>query len=461
MENLSKINTELEVGKEYKVEIIDMGINLEGIAKVNGMTLFVPGAIVNEIVIVMVVRVTINYGVAKIIEILTKSKYREEPICDSYKHCGGCNSLHIEYSKALDIKKHAAINTMAKQGISKEIIGSIYGMGNPYGYRNKVIYPVVNYTGKNIMGMFKENSHDIIEIKQCHIQNSVIDEVARYMLECLSKEGLKGYNEKNASGDVKNIMVRTGINTGDIMCTYIVNNDDRLLMNKMYTIAKMLSDKYKNIKTITVNINQKKGNALLSDNTKIMYGDGNITDKIGEKTFHISTTSFFQVNTTGAEILYEILKKKLNILKDDILLELYSGVGSIGIYLADKVKMVYGVEIIKDAVNMAKLNCKVNNITNAKYFLGDASIESRKILNEEKNIDIIVVDPPRKGLDKNTIETLKEINPRTIGYISCNIATLARDIKLLEGTYRVVSINFVDMFPGTSHLEAVTILEKK
>lgn len=458
---LGKLNTELEIGKEYEVEIVDMGMNLEGIAKVNGMTLFVPGAIKKEQVIVKIIKATRTYGVGKIVKLLSKSKHREEPVCSSYKFCGGCAGLHIEYSKTLKIKKDTAVNTLKKQGIDTDIVGSIYGMGNPYGYRNKVVYPVVNFSGKNIMGMFKENTHDIVEIKKCHIQHPVIDDVARYMFECLDKEGLKGYNEKNNTGEIKNIMVRYGVHTGEIMCVYVVNNDSRLLMNKLYTISKMLTKKYDKIKTITANINSDKNNVILSNVTKKIYGDGYITDKIGDKIYQISTTSFFQVNTLGAEILYELLSKKLHLLKNDLLLDLYSGVGSIGIYLADKVKKIYGVEILSEAVDMAEINCKINGVTNAKYLLGDAGERTKELLKDEKNIDVVIVDPPRKGLDSNAINILKEISPRKIGYVSCNVATLARDIKELEDIYSVVSMNFVDMFPGTSHIETVAILERK
>lgn len=458
---MGKQNAELEVGKKYEVDIVDMGINFEGIAKVNGMTLFVPGAISGERVIVKVIRATRSYGVAKVVELLSKSRYREEPICSSYKGCGGCTGIHIEYGRTLKIKKEIAINTLKKQGIDTSIVGSIYGMGNPYGYRNKVMYPVRNINGRDIMGMFKENTHDIVEIKECHIQHPVIDEVARYMFDCMVKEGVKGYNENDNSGDVKNIIVRYGVHTGDIMCVYVVNNNSKIVMGKIDNIAKMLCNKYDRIKTITVNINKEKNNVILSNDTRIIYGDGYILDKIGDRTYQISTTSFFQVNTIGAEVLYEILKKNLNLEKENILLELYSGVGSIGIYLADKVKKIYGVEIVKEAVDMAKINCEINEITNAEYLVGDAAEKTKELLNRGGNIDVVVVDPPRKGLDNNAINILKEIGPKKIGYISCNVATLARDIKELEDMYNVIKINFVDMFPGTSHLETVAILEKK
>lgn len=459
---LGKLNSELEIGKEYEVEIVDMGMSFEGIAKVNGMTLFVPGLIKKEKAIVKVVKATRTYGVAKIVKILVESKYREEPICVSYRGCGGCTGLHIEYEKTLKIKKEIAVNTLKKQGIDTVgVVGSIYGMGNPYGYRNKVIYPVINFSGKNVMGMYKENSHDLVEIKKCHIQHPVIDEVARYMFDCLNTENLKGYNEKDNSGEIRNIMVRYGVHTGDIMCTYVVNNDSRLLMNKLYSIGKTLCKKYENIKSVTVNINTGKNNAILSNLTKKISGDVSISDKIGDKKYLISTTSFFQVNTLGAEVLYELLSKKLKLTKKDTVLELYSGVGSIGIYLADKVKQIYGVEILKEAVDMAVVNCKVNGITNAKYFIGDAAEKTKEILKEVEAIDVVIVDPPRKGLDKETIDILKEIKASKVGYVSCNPATLARDIKELEDMYNVTKINFVDMFPGTSHIETVAILEKK
>lgn len=458
---MSKLNAEIEVGKEYEVDIVDMGMNFEGIAKVNGMTLFVPGAIKDEKVVAKAVKVSRSYGVAKIVKILSESEHRTEAVCHSYRACGGCTGLHINYDKTLKMKKETAVNTLKKQGVDTDVVGEIYGMGNPYGYRNKVVYPVINFNGKNVMGMYKENSHDIVNIKNCHIQHPVIDEVARYMFECLDTESLKGYNEENNTGEIKNIMVRYGVHTGDIMCVYIIKNDSRLLMNKLYSISKLLQRKYSKIKTVTVNISIDKGNAILSNITKVICGDGYIQDKIGDKTYQISTTSFFQVNTLGAEVLYELLKKNLKLDKSNKVLELYSGVGSIGIYLADGVEKIYGVEILKESVKMADINCKINGVTNAKYLLGDAGEKTQELLKEEKDIDVVIVDPPRKGLDNNAINILKEIKPEKIGYVSCNPATLARDIKELEDMYKVTNINFVDMFPGTSHIESVTILNLK
>ncbi len=443
------------------LDIIDNGMNFEGIARLDNKVVFVPYAIKGEKVKAKIVKNTNNYLLAEIEEITKKSKYRKQDICKHFDGCGGCVGMHIDYAKTLDMKKEIVKNVLKKQGLDSDLVNEIYGMGTPYNYRNKVQYPVRRMKNKNVMGMFSEKSHKLIEVTDCSIQDKEINDVAKYMFECICNKNIQGYNEEKHIGDIKNIMVRKGINTGEILCIFVCANKDIVNSKQMLEVCNMLKYKYSNIKGIVANINDKKTNVILGNKNIVLYGEDRIKEKIGEKTYYISTNSFFQVNTIMAEILFSVLKDKLKLKKEENLLELYSGVGTIGIFLSDLVKEVYGAEIVQDAVEMAKKNVKLNNIKNTKYILGDASIEIEKLRNKGKHFDIIVVDPPRKGLDTKGIETILSLKPKKIGYVSCNPATLARDLSILSKEYTIKSVDLFDLFPWTKHVEVVTTLELK
>lgn len=444
------------------LEIIDSGSAFEGIAKLDGMVIFVPGAIITEKVRAKIIKVTSSYAIAKIEEIIVKSKYRVEPFCDVFKYCGGCMSQNINYDMQLLIKKQMVKNLLDKQKVKYDKINNTIGMGMPYYYRNKVQYPVKNVNGKTVLGFYRKNSHDIVENKCCYIQNRVIDMLAKNVLDELIKAGFKGYNDETKKGDIRHILIRRGYHTSEIMIVIVVNNKSVMSDYRIRNVVQNLIQKNNNIKNIFLNLNTSDTNEILGDKLKHVYGiDEYISDFIGDFEFFISPKSFFQVNTIQAEVLYNTLRKGLNLNKSDVLFDLYSGVGSIGIFLSKYVGQVYGIEIEKTAVEMANLNIKENNVTNAEYIAG--SVEDKIIEFKNRNIhpDIIIVDPPRKGLDTKSIEYILEFNPKKIGYVSCNPATMARDLKLLEEKYNVQSVTPVDMFPHTSHVECVAVLQLK
>ena len=445
-----------------ELEIIDNGMNFEGIARLNDKVVFVPYGIKGEKVKARIIKDTKNYSLANIEEIITRSKYRvKENSCISYDKCGGCIGRHMTYEKTLDIKKEMVKNVLRKQGLDDNLVENIYGMDEPYHYRNKVQYPARNINGKNVMGMFSEKSHDLIEVKNCDIQDQVINQVAEDMFKFMCEEKITAYNEKTHQGNVRNIMVRRGIRTCEILCIYVVTNEKLEKDIGMVNCINKLKEKYKDIKGIILNVNNTKGNVILGSKNIVMYGQDRITDKIGNYTYYISTNSFFQVNTIMAEKLFTVLKDKLELNKEETLLELYSGVGTIGIFLSNEVKEVYGAEIVQDAVDMAKENLKLNNITNTSYVVGDASVELEKMQYKNIYFDTIVVDPPRKGLDEKGIETILKLRPNKIGYVSCNPATLARDLEKLSKEYEIQSINLCDLFPWTKHIESICILKVK
>lgn len=444
----------------YKVDIIDTGINFEGIAKVDRITVFVPGAIVGENIDIRIIKVTSSYAIGKIENINKKSDHRvEDTLCCVYKTCGGCQAQHIAYDFQLYLKSLMLKNTLKKQGIEGYKFNNIVGMLIPYYYRNKVQYPVRNVNGENKIGFYSKRSHNIVENKRCHIQDKVIDDLSKEVYEKLLSYGFTLYNEIDYTGDIRHIIIKRGYHTEEIMIVLVVNNKELLKDNRFNKLTEDLD--MENIKGIFLNLNTNKTNEILGDEIVNIYGDNYITDTIGRYKFYISPKSFFQVNTLQVEMLYNVLKDQLNLNKEDILFDLYSGVGTIGIFLSENVKEVYGIEIEEEAVKMANLNITRNNVNNCEYIAGPVEDKIEEFKTRNIKPTVIVVDPPRRGLDERSIEYIIEFGPEKIGYVSCNPATLARDLKLLSEKYNIESITPVDMFPQTSHIETVCVLSRK
>ena len=449
----------IEKNKEYILSIEDNGFNGEGIGKIDGFTIFVPDAIKGEVVKVIIIKKTISYAIGKIINFIEKSKYRIEDLdCNSYKKCGGCNLRHMDYNYTLELKKEIVINCLNKEKIYNVNVKNTIGMGNPYNYRNKLQYPVgIDKQGKPVMGVYARRSHDIVKNSLCGIQNLNANIIAQDVFKYLIESGIKPYNEKNQSGDLRHIVVRNGNITNEIMLILVLNNK-KCIINKKF--IDFITNKYNNIKTIVLNYNLKNTNVIFGKENKTIFGDGYIYDILGDYKFKISPLSFYQVNSVQAEVLYNIAIENSNINRNDIVLDLYCGIGTIGIFASKFAKMVYGIEIVEDAVKDAIENAKINNIENIQFFCGDIEKVLDNTLNKiEYKPNIVFVDPPRKGLDKNTINVLNKIKPNKIVYISCNPATFARDIKLLvDKNYSIDTAQPVDMFPFTSSVECVAVL---
>ena len=453
----------LEKGKIYKFEITDVGINFEGIAKTpEGLTVFIPETLKGEIVEAKILKVNKSYALGEVRKHILQSTKRLERDCNSYSLCGGCTARHMDYDTTLYIKFQNVVNTLRKQNVDVSKLKHIYGMGNPYYYRNKVQYPVRLVNGKTVMGMFAKSTHNIVETPDCLIQDKVTHKVAQSMFLLATSYNFQGYDEQVGEGDIRNIMVRRGTHTDEVMCIFVINKQELATDKRFNNIVEKLVQEYPYISSVMLNINEENTNVILSNTNVCIYGKEYITDKIGEYTFKVTADSFFQVNTLQAEVLYNILKENLELDKSKNLLELYSGVGSIGVFLADSVKDIYSVEIVESATLAAKENAKINNITNIININGDATKETLKLKSKGKTFDYIVVDPPRKGLDLEGIELILKLKPEKIGYVSCNPATLARDLNLLclDG-YEIKSIDLVDMFPWTSHVECCSVLKLK
>ena len=451
----------MEKNEIHELEIVDNGNSFEGIAKVNGKVVFVPGAITGEKVSAKMIKVKKDYAIAKIDKVLSNSTYREDPICTVFARCGGCSAQHITYSMQLLLKKKMVENLLRKQNLDTSILKNTIGMGMPYYYRNKVQYPVRVENGKTVMGFYAKRSHTIIENSCCFIQNRVIDMLAKEVFEILLQHEFSGYDETNLQGDIRHILIRRGLHTGQIMIVLVVNQKSLLYDNRFASVVNKLTKINPNIQSIFLNLNDRNTNEILGVEERKIYGQDYIYDNIGRFEYAISPKSFFQVNTLQAEVLYQTLKENLNLSGSEILFDLYSGVGSIGIYLSDAVKEIYGIEIEEQAVKMANLNIVANQVKNAEYIAG--GVEDKIIEFQQRKIkpDVIVVDPPRRGLDEKSIQYILDFGAKKIGYVSCNPATLVRDLKLLSEKYSIEKIIPVDMFPQTSNVECVSVLELK
>ena len=438
----------LKKNEEYIVDIIDNGFQGEGIAKIDGITVFIDQAIKGEKIKIKILKVQTNFAYGKIIEILEKSNNRINEDCSTYKRCGGCNLRHINYEETLNIKKAVVQNCMYK-ALKREVeVNNVIGMENPLYYRNKLQYPVgINKEQNVIMGVYSSRTHNIIPTKECFIQNKECQIIANDIFEFIKENNISAYNEETLKGTVRHIIIRIGVKTNEVLVTLVLNNNN---FKKEKELIEFLIKKHKNIKSIVKNFNTKNTNVILGDKIEVIYGDGFIYDILGDYKFKISPLSFYQVNPVQTEILYNTAINSLDNKNDDTALDLYCGIGTIGIFASKYFKKVYGIEIVEQAIQDAKYNAEINNIVNIEFFAGDVEKVLPKII-EKDNIkpNVVFVDPPRKGLDKKTIGVLQELEPSKIIYISCNPATLARDISLLEEKYELKTVQPVDMFPFT------------
>lgn len=453
-------NVPVQKNEEYIVTIIDYGCEGEGIAKINNFTVFIPGAMKEEKVKIVIVKVNTSHAFGKVLEIITPSKARQDTDCTTYQRCGGCNLRHIKYKETLELKKNMVQNLVDKSLKTKLIVKDTIGMEKPYHYRNKAQYPVgYNKSGEMVTGVYAKRSHEIIEINACGIQMPISEQIAKFILQWIKENGISAYNEKTGNGQLRHIIVKIGLHTGEVMCILVTNEKD--LPNET-KLVEALKQKFPEIKTIVKNINNKNTNVILGNKNYILYGNGYIQDKLGEFVFTISPLSFYQINPVQTEILYNLAIQKANLQKEDIVLDLYCGIGTIGIFASPHVKQVYGIEVVEQAIGDAKENAKINKIQNIQFYCGDVEKMLEKVIQKEKMApNVVFVDPPRKGLDEVTIRNIRKRKPERLIYISCNPATLMRDLKQLEEEYDIRELQPVDMFPFTSHVECVAVLQLK
>lgn len=444
--------------EKYVVDIIDNGFEGEGIAKIDGLTVFVPGSIKGEKCEILIVKVLASHAYGKIVNIIKKSENRKESDCATYKRCGGCSLRHMTYEHTLKLKRQVVQNLVNKGLKEKVEVLETIGMENPYNYRNKAQYPVgLNSDGQPEVGVFAQRTHTIIPIQKCLIQTEISQKIAKTIINFVKEKNIQVYNEENQKGLLRHIVIKVGKYTNQVMCILVVNDSK---FDQEQELVKLLCEKYPEIKTIVKNINNKNTNVILGKENINLYGNGYIEDKLGEYIFKISPMSFYQVNPVQAEILYTTAINQANLDKNDILFDLYCGIGTIGIFASKYVNKVYGIEIVPQAIEDAKENAKINDVKNIEFICGDVEVAFDELINKEKIVpSAIIVDPPRKGLDNKTVENIAKIQPAKLVYISCNPATMVRDLAKLEEIYNIKTIQPVDMFPWTNGVESITILE--
>lgn len=443
----------------YTMQVDDIGINGEGIGKVNGYTLFVEEVLPGEEVEVKVVKTKNNYGYAKLENIVKPSEDRIQPQCNVAKRCGGCQLQHLSYEAQLKYKTKKVKDNLQRIGGLEDIkVNDILGMENPNNYRNKVQYPLSSKKGQVQVGFYASRSHAIVETEKCYIQHEIneqiVDKVKQYIEECK----VPVYSEVKHKGLIRHILTRVGFNTDEVMVCLVVNGKK---LPDRERLVELLTE-IPNVKSITMNINKDKTNVILGKRSLQLWGAPYITETIGDLKFEMSASSFFQVNPVQTKVLYDKVKEYAALTGSETVWDAYCGIGSIGLYLANSAKHIYGVEVVEQAVQDAERNAEINDIENVTYFVGKAEEVIEEQL-KENNItaDVIVVDPPRRGCDEKLLQTITEISPDTIVYVSCDPATLARDLKFLtENGYQVEEVQPVDMFPQTVHVETVVRITK-
>ena len=454
------------------VEITDIGVSGEGIGHVDGYTLFIKDAVIGDVVEVKVMKAKKNYGYARLMKVITPSEYRIEPKCAFARRCGGCQIQEMSYDRQLVFKDQKIRGNLERiGGFTKDQIDTVMqpvvGMEHPFGYRNKAQFPFgTDKEGNPITGFYAGRTHDIIANTDCALGVEQNKEILEIILQYMRENKIKSYDEKTGKGLIRHALIRYGFKTKEIMVCLVVNGKKlpkaERLIEKLIQIEGMTS--------ITISPNTRRDNVIMGDSYEILWGQGYITDYIGNVKYQISPLSFYQVNPVQTEKLYGLALEYADLKGDETVWDLYCGIGTISLFLAQKAKQVYGVEIVPQAIDDAKENAKINAIDNAEFFVGKAeevlpeyyAEYEREHNGETAHADVIVVDPPRKGCDETLLETIVKMQPEKVVYVSCDSATLARDLKYLcANGYEIRMCRGVDQFPQSVHVETVVLLSQQ
>ena len=445
--------------REYELTIDDLGINGEGIGRSDGFALFVDGALPGEKVRVKALKTNKNYGYAKLLELIVPSLERVIPPCPYFARCGGCALQHLSYPAQLKYKTKIVSDALIRiGGIKSPSVSPTNGMDNPWRYRNKGQFPVSEEKGCTAVGLYSFGSHRIVDINSCLIQHNVSDDIIAIVKTFMKRYGISAYNETEHSGVIRHIVGKIAFATDEVMVVLVTNTNT---LHHSDQLVAMLREQIPGMCSIVQNINMDSTNVVLGRKNTILWGEGFITDVIEGLRFRISPFSFFQVNPMQTKVLYSKVLEYAGLDGTQTVLDLFCGIGTISLYLARSAKFVYGVEEVQQAVQDAQANAKLNNMLNVSFICDDATTVFEK-LPSGKKIDVVVVDPPRKGCEPKLLEGVLRLSPERIIYVSCNPATLARDVKqLAQGGYELIEAQPVDMFPHTGHVETVVLLSHK
>lgn len=477
-------------GQEFSLEIDDMGTDGEGIGHKEGYTLFVKDALVGDIVRVKVIKAKKKYGYGRLMEVLQPSPWRVEPVCKCARPCGGCQIQHCSYERQLEWKEKKVRDCLERIGGFEKIpMEPILGMDRPYHYRNKAQYPVgYDREGNLVAGFYAGRTHSIIPNTDCAIQHPCNHVILETILDFMRKYDIPAYREEKHTGLVRHILTRVGRHTGQIMVCLVINgnklpHEEKLVESLLQCpvqadisgengAEKVSAENIESvnqlnyeIKSICLNINKDKTNRILGDKIVPIYGQSHIEDRIGDITYRISPLSFYQVNPVQTEKLYSTALEYADLHGNEVVWDLYCGIGTISLFLAQKASKVCGVEIIPQAIEDARDNAKRNGFTNTEFFVGAAEEVVPEQYEKSKGslrADVVTLDPPRKGCDEKLLQTVVQMEPNRIVYVSCDPATLARDLKYLCGTgYELKKVRACDMFGHSSHVETVVGLQRK
>ena len=451
----------LSKNKEYVVDIVDIGQGGVGIGKYEGFTVFIEGGLIQDKVKVIISKSKKNYAVGDIVEIIEKSPFRVDRICsDDLKDCGGCQIQELDYNKQLELKTNEVKQVISRIGKLENVeIHETIGMQSPCRYRNKAQFPIQNINGSTAIGFYKKKSHDVIPTDMCVIQHDINDKIIKIIKTYIQAYNVSIYNEMTHTGVLRHLVTKVGFTTNEVMVVLVANGTNLPHLNEL---ASVLKENILGFKTLVLNVNKAKTNVILGKENKVIYGNGKINDYIGDLVFEISPLSFFQVNPVQTEVLYNKALEYAELKENDTVFDIYCGIGSISLFLAQKATKVYGIEIVEDAIKDAKINAKLNNLNNVEFYVGKAEEVVPKMYSEGKTANVVVVDPPRKGCDEKVLDTIVSMKPDRVVYVSCNPSTLARDLAYLdERGYKCVEIQPVDMFPHTMHVECCAKIVKK
>ena len=455
------------------VAIEDIGVGGEGIGKVDGYTLFIKDAIIGDVVEAKIVKAKKNYGYARLMNIVTPSENRvEKPACPMARRCGGCQIQEMKYGAQLAFKEGKVRGNLERIGevpaeLLDKVMQPIVGMEEPFHYRNKAQFPIgTDKEGHIITGFYAGRTHSIIPNTDCALGVAVNQKILEIILHFMENNHISAYDEEKHKGLVRHVLIRYGFKTDEIMVCLVMNGEKlphaEKLVDKLCKIPGMTS--------ITISVNKSKTNVIMGNEIKLLWGQTYITDYIGNVKYQISPLSFYQVNPVQTEKLYGLALDYADLNGNETVWDLYCGIGTISLFLAQKAKQVYGVEIVPQAIDDARNNAKINDITNAEFYVGKAEEVLPEYYREYQeshggetaHADVIVVDPPRKGCEESLLQTIVDMQPEKVVYVSCDSATLARDVKFLrESGYELKKITPVDQFPNTVHVETVVLLSHK
>ncbi|MEE0943973.1 MAG: 23S rRNA (uracil(1939)-C(5))-methyltransferase RlmD [Clostridia bacterium] len=443
------------LNKEYTLNIEAQGSEGEGIAKLDGYALFVNGAITGDTVLAKITKLNKSYGFAKLIKILTPSANRVEPICPKFHECGGCRIMNMSYKAQCEFKRQLVYDALKRIG-SIEAEVDFVGAKEPLRYRNKMVFP---FSEKGEWGFYKGGTHEVVPLKDCPLGDVLNIAVLDTIRDFCKNNHISSYNEKNHSGVLRRVFTRVSAETGEMMVVISVNSDKLPNSEKLVAALLELSPR---IASVILNINKKRTNLVLGDKNNTLWGKDTISDNLLGFSYEISPHSFFQINHAQTERLYNKALEYAQIDETKTVFDLYCGIGTISLSAARLAKKVIGVEIVPQAIENAKKNAKTNGIANAEFYCAAAEDITPKLIEQGIKPDTVILDPPRKGSDEKTLGAIVSAKPKRIVYVSCNPATLARDVKFLtENGYKTEKVTAFDLFPQTSHIETVCKMTKR